>query len=630
MTYEAGSYDVIVIGAGHAGCEAALACARRNKYTLLLTLHLDALAMMPCNPSIGGTGKGHLVREIDALGGEMGRNIDKTYLQNKMLNTAKGAAVHSLRAQADKAKYHTEMKKVIERTPKLELKQQQSVRLLVEDGKVVGTETLTGAIYRAKAVIICSGTYLKGKIIIGQASYSSGPNGILAANYLSDDLRRLGFEVIRLKTGTPARVNKRSIDFSKLVPQYGDQNPQSFSFETKDMKYRNEACYLGYTNERTHEVIRANLDRSPLYSGMIEGIGPRYCPSIEDKVVRFADKSRHQLFVEPEGEDTDEVYLQGMSSSLPEDVQQAFLRTIEGFEHIEIMRSAYAIEYDAINPIQLKLSLETKLIAGLFTAGQINGTSGYEEAAAQGIVAGINAANYIDGREPMLLDRASSYIGVLIDDIVTKGTKEPYRIMTSRVEYRLLLRQDNADTRLVPIGYKNGLVSRERYERVMEKARRIEAETSRLREIKLKISPELNEVLANAGTTPLSAPCFAYELLKRPQIKYEMLAPFIGGSETDADILNEVEIQIKYEDYIAKENKQIARFAAMEARLLPEDIDYAKIDNLRLEARQKLAAIRPHNLGQAGRILGVSPADINVLMIELAKRGKGERPIEQQ
>ncbi len=614
-------YDVIVVGAGHAGCEAALASARRHKKTLLLTMHLDSLAMMPCNPSIGGTGKGHLVREIDALGGEMGKNIDKTFIQSKMLNTAKGAAVHSLRAQADKQRYHTEMKNVIERTSDLFLKQQQVTELIVEDKTIQGVITETGTIYKAKAVIIASGTYLKGKIVIGDVSYEGGPAGLRAAPYLSEDLRKHGFDIIRLKTGTPARVNKRSIDFDKLTVQYGDDITVPFSFENHDLVDPNVPCYLGYTNEKTHQVIRDNLHRSPLYGGQIEGVGPRYCPSFEDKVVRFADKERHQLFVEPEGLYTDEVYLQGMSSSLPEDVQLAFLKTIEGFENIEIMRAAYAIEYDAIDPTQLSLSLETKIIKGLFTAGQINGTSGYEEAAAQGLIAGINAANYIDDEEYLILSRADGYIGVLIDDIVTKGTNEPYRIMTSRVEYRLLLRQDNADLRLTPIGYRQGLISQERYDRFIQKRNAIEKEKQRLKETKISPSETINMILRENNTGELTFGTKLYALIKRPQLTYEMLKDVDQDRPLlDQEIIAEVEIQIKYEDYIQKQIAQVDKFKKLENKTIPEDFDYESIKNLRIEAKQKLSKQRPTNLGQAGRISGVSPADINVLHVELAKR----------
>ncbi len=620
MEFNAGEYDVIVIGAGHAGCEAALASARKGCKTLLLTLNLDALAMMPCNPSIGGTGKGHLVREIDALGGEMGKVIDKTFLQSKTLNTAKGVAVQSLRAQADKKKYQQVMKYVIENTDNLDLKQQEAVKLLVEDGKIKGVVTHTHAVYDAKAVIICSGTYLKGKIIIGDVSYSGGPNGIFPANKLSESLKELGFELLRLKTGTPARVNKRSIDFSKVEIQYGDKEVTPFSFENETLEFDEQPCYLAYTNEKTHEVIRANLHRSPLFSGDIEGTGPRYCPSIEDKIVRFSDKERHQLFIEPEGLGTNEMYLQGMSSSLPEDVQLAFLRTIEGLENVEIMRVAYAIEYDAIEPTQIKHSLETKLVRGLFTAGQINGTSGYEEAAAQGIVAGINAANYVNKKAPLILNRTNSYIGVLIDDITIKGTSEPYRMFTSRVEYRLMLRQDNADLRLTPIGYEEGLISEERYLALKSYEKRVEDEKERLKSVKIKPNKENNKMLEELNTTPLKKTISVYELLKRPKIDYNDTACF----DKDRPVLKrreyeQVQTQIKYEDYILKQKQAVKKFKAMEEKELPSDINYDLIKNLRLEARQKLNKIRPANIGQASRISGVSPSDINVLLIELVK-----------
>ena len=623
MSCYAGEYDVIVIGAGHAGCEAALASARKGLHTLLLTLNLDALAMMPCNPSIGGTGKGHLVREIDALGGQMGKIIDRTFIQSKTLNTAKGVAVQSLRAQADKKKYQQEMKYVIENTDGLDLKQQEAVDILVEDGKVKGVVTNTGAVYDTKAAVICSGTYLKGRIIIGDVSYSGGPNGIFPANELSGCLKKLGFKLLRLKTGTPARVNSRSIDFSKMQIQMGDDDVKPFSFENEneDLEYERKPCYLAYTNEKTHEVIRENLHRSPLYSGNIKGVGPRYCPSIEDKIVRFADKERHQLFVEPEGLGTNEMYLQGMSSSLPEDVQVKFLRTIEGLENVEIMRVAYAIEYDAIEPTQIDQSLETKVVKGLFTAGQINGTSGYEEAAAQGIVAGINAANYVLKREPMVLTRDNSYIGVLIDDITTKGTKEPYRMFTSRVEYRLILRQDNADLRLTEIGHDEGLISEERYEKLLEYRNAVEKEKERLSKIKITPSRINNEKLEEIGTSGLRNTSSVYEIIKRPDMDYEKTAPLDPERiALPKRVIEQVEIQIKYEDYIKKQQASIEKFRSMEEKLMPEDIDYSKIDNLRLEARQKLNRIRPKNLGQASRISGVSPSDVNVLLIELAKR----------
>lgn len=621
MKFEAGYYDVVVIGAGHAGCEAALASARKGKKTLLLTLHLDSLALMPCNPSIGGTGKGHLVREIDALGGEMGKAIDRTYLQIKTLNSSKGAAVQSLRAQADKRRYHEYMKSVIEHQENLYLKQNEAIGLIVENGVLTGVEVETGGIYRCKAAVIASGTYLKGKVIIGESTRECGPNGLIASGPLSGCLKELGFEILRLKTGTPARVNKRSIDFSKLSVQYGDEGGSPFSFDDEECIYKNVPCYLGYTNERTHEVIKANLHRSPLYSGVIEGTGPRYCPSIEDKVVRFADKQRHQLFVEPEGESTDEVYIQGMSSSLPEDVQLEFMRTIEGFENCEIMRPAYAIEYDAIEPTQIEASLETKLVKGLFTAGQINGTSGYEEAAAQGIVAGINAAQYVDGGKYLVLGRADAYIGVLIDDIVTKGTSEPYRIMTSRVEYRLLLRQDNADMRLTPLGYEFGLIDEERYQKFIQKQNMINEEMTRLRNTKIKAGEEFDNFAQKHGIDTIKASVSLYDLMKRPQFDYDMSEeldkdrpPLLG------DIKFQVHTQIKYENYIQKQQQQIERFLKLENKLIPDDFDYENTANLRLEARQKLTKLRPKNIGQASRISGVSPSDINVLLIEITKK----------
>ena len=618
MSYFAGEYDIAVIGAGHAGCEAALAAARMGMKTLIFSISLEAVANMPCNPHIGGSSKGHLVREIDALGGEMGKNIDKTMIQIKMLNTSKGPAVHSLRAQADRKRYQMEMKHTLEKQENLEIKQAEIVDIKLKDGKIDSIETAVGAIYKVKSVIVSTGTYLRGKIFIGEYSKESGPDGVFPANKLSECLQKLGIDLIRLKTGTPARINKKSIDFSKMEVQEGENDICPFSFTSEQKNFEQEKCYLTYTNEKTHEIIRANLHRSPLYAGMIEGIGPRYCPSIEDKVVRFSDKPRHQIFVEPIGLDTDEMYIQGMSSSLPEDVQIAMYRTLPGLEHCEFTRPAYAIEYDSIDPSKLKLSLEYKDIDGLFFAGQTNGTSGYEEAACQGLIAGINSSLKIQGKEPLILDRTQGYIGVLIDDIVTKGTNEPYRMMTSRAEYRLLLRQDNADLRLTELGYKVGLISEERYQKFLKKKENIEKEVKRLKEAIVKPTEEVNKLLEEKGTAKLQTGSTLADLLKRTEITYKDLSviddkrPELSKQEAE-----EVEIQIKYEGYIKIEEEQVEKFKKMEAKLLPQDIDYNEIKGLRLEARQKLNKIKPLSIGQASRISGVSPADINVLLIYL-------------
>ena len=618
MSYYAGDYDIAVIGAGHAGCEAGLAAARLGMKTLVFSISLDAVANMPCNPHIGGSSKGHLVREIDALGGEMGKNIDKTMIQIKMLNTSKGPAVHSLRAQADRKRYHMEMKHTLEKQENLYLKQGEIVDIKLENGKVTAVETSVGAIYGVKAVIVATGTYLKGKIFMGEFSEESGPDGVAAANKLSDALKRIGVELVRFKTGTPARINKRSIDFSKMEVQKGDENIVPFSFEDEVKDLKQVDCYLTYTNAATHEIIRNNLHRSPLYAGKIEGTGPRYCPSIEDKVVRFSDKPRHQAFVEPIGLDTDEMYIQGLSSSLPEEVQIAFYRTIPGLENAEFTRSAYAIEYDCINPSNLKLSLEYKGIEGLFMAGQTNGTSGYEEAACQGLIAGINASQKIKGKEPVILDRSQGYIGVLIDDIVTKGTNEPYRMMTSRAEYRLLLRQDNADLRLTEIGHNVGLISDERYQKFLNKKENIEKEIKRLKELTVKPTQKVNELLEKYGTTPLTTGTKMAELLKRTELDYDKLAEIDEERpELSLQEKEEVEIQIKYEGYIKMQEAQVEKFKKLETKLLPEYMNYEEIKGLSLEARQKLNKFKPHSIGQASRISGVSPADISVLLIYL-------------
>ena len=623
MSYVADKIDIAVIGGGHAGCEAALAAARMGMKTTLFAISLDSIALMPCNPSIGGSSKGHLVREIDALGGEMGKNIDKTYIQTKMLNTGKGPAVYSLRAQADKVRYQAEMKHTLEKTKNLHIRQDEIIELIVKNGEIKAVKTNGNSIYECKAVILCTGTYLKARCLYGDTITECGPNHLMAATKLSQCLKDLGIRLYRFKTGTPARMNKNSLDFSKMEPQYGDENIVPFSFENtpEDIQREQVPCWLTYTNEKTHQIIQDNLHRSPMYSGVIEGTGPRYCPSIEDKVVRFADKQRHQLFVEPEGEGTEEMYIQGMSSSLPEDVQVAMYRTIPGLENCEITRNAYAIEYDCIDATQLKVSLEFKNIKGLFSAGQFNGSSGYEEAAAQGLIGGINAVRYIKGEDPVILKRSDGYIGVLIDDLVTKGTKEPYRMMTSRAEYRLLLRQDNADQRLTPLGYELGLISQQRYDALLEKQKQIEEEIKRVSGIVIAPSEKVQKFLQEYKSTPIHTGVRLSEFIKRPELDYEKLSVLDKNRPALSTAVKEqVNIQIKYEGYIKQQMKQVEQFQKMEKKLLPENLDYTTIKGLRIEAQQKLNAIRPVSLGHASRITGVSPADISVLLIYMEQQ----------
>ena len=612
--------DAVVVGAGHAGCEAALACARLGLETILFTVSVDSIALMPCNPNVGGSSKGHLVKELDALGGEMGKNIDKTFIQSKMLNSSKGPAVHSLRAQADKQAYSTEMRKTLENQENLTIKQGEVTKLLVEEGKITGVQLYSGAVYHCQAVVLCTGTYLKARCIYGDVSNYTGPNGLQAANYLTDSLKELGIEMFRFKTGTPARIAGNPIDYSKMEEQFGDERvvPFSFSTDPESVQIQQKSCWLTYTNEKTHEIIRNNLDRSPLYSGMIEGTGPRYCPSIEDKVVRFADKKRHQVFIEPEGLYTNEMYIGGMSSSLPEDVQDEMYHSVPGLEHAKIVKNAYAIEYDCINPRQLYPTLEFKKIKGLFSGGQFNGSSGYEEAAAQGLIAGINAAMEVKGRDQLVLDRSEAYIGVLIDDLVTKENHEPYRMMTSRAEYRLLLRQDNADLRLRKKGYQVGLIDEETYQAVLRKEEAIQKEIERTEHATIGGTPEVQKLLEEKGSTLLKSGTTIAELIRRPELNYEDLAPIDKERpELPWDVKQQVEINLKYEGYIKRQLKQVEQFKKLEAKKIPEDLDYEKVGSLRIEARQKLEEYRPISIGQASRISGVSPADISVLLVYL-------------
>lgn len=621
MRYDAGSFDVAVIGAGHAGCEAALACARMGFKTVVFTINMDSIAMMPCNPSVGGPAKGHLVREVDALGGQIGINTDKTLIQQRLLNTKKGPAVRALRAQADKKEYSRQMKYTLETQPNLYVRQAEIVEILEKNGRATGVVTLTGAVFYARAVIVTTGVYLRGRIIIGDVNYSGGPNGIFPATQLSACLSRLGFKLGRFKTGTPARVDKRTIDFSKMTVQPGDDVIIPFSYTTSEIRRPQVPCWLTYTNEKTHAIIRDNLDRAPLYRGDIEGTGPRYCPSIEVKVVQFPEKLSHQVFIEPEGLYTNEMYVQGMSTSLPEDIQVMMLRTVPGLENVEIMRPGYAIEYDYIHPTQLNLNLESKQIHGLFFAGQVNGTSGYEEAAAQGIMAGINAGMYLKDEPPVILDRSQAYIGVLIDDLVTKGTNEPYRMLTSRAEYRLLLRQDNADMRLTEIGRRVGLISDSRYEQFLRRKAQIEAEMHRLKEAKLTPSEEVNDALRQIGTAELKTPSTLYELLKRPEIEYADIEPLDKDRpDLPREITDYVEVEAKYEGYIKKQLAMVEQFKKLENKKIPVDIDYDAIEGLRKEAREKLKEVMPGSIGQASRISGVNPADVTVLLLHLEKQ----------